>query len=492
MSNLPLSRRISKEFVDAVKPKNLGFFRFKKLDGETVLITNETGKFAYLSTSEFHAFLSGELEDGTKRDELETKGFINPDPAKLADEFAKKHAFLACGPNLHIIVVTLRCNHSCRYCHAAAAPMSAVELDMSIETAKNTLDAIYFTTAPEITIEFQGGEPLVNWEVVKFCIEYAKEKAKKLGKRTKFALISNMSLMTEEKLEYLLENDVGLNTSLDGDEKTHNFNRIYKEGNSYANVAHWINEINQYSIKKYRKKNVISTLLTVTNFTLKNWKACVDGHVELGLPQVFWRPLSPFGFGANAKKTLGYSPEEFVETYEKVLDYLLELRLKKGISLKEGYTSIFLKKILNRTDPNYVDTRSPCGAVIGQVAYNYDGKIYSCDEGRMLGRMGHDQFLVGEVTADARKTYFGMITAPATKAILSASVIEGLPGYEEDAYKPYIGSCPAQNFKAAGTIYANYGTDYKRRIETGILDCIFRKMKDPAIESVFRSWIWEG
>jgi hypothetical protein len=43
-----------------------------------------------------------------------------------------------------------------------------------------------------------------------------------------------------------------------------------------------------------------------------------------------------------------------------------------------------LKKMLTTSDPNYVDTRSPCGAVIGQVAYNFDGKIYSCDEGRMM------------------------------------------------------------------------------------------------------------
>ncbi|MDQ1344058.1 MAG: uncharacterized protein QG650_778 [Patescibacteria group bacterium] len=230
--------------------------------------------------------------------------------------------------------------------------------------------------------------------MVKFSIEYAKEKARKLGKATKFALISNMSLMDKEKLAFLLDNGVGLNTSFDGDEATHNFNRIYKEGNSHANVVRWINEINRFSVENYAKRNVISTLLTVTNFTLKNWKACVDAHVDLRLPQVFWRPLSPFGFGANAKKTLGYSPEEFVETYEKVLDYLIQLRTEKGVSLKEGYTSIFLKKILNRTDPNYVDTRSPCGAVVGQVAYNYDGKIYSCDEGRMLGRMGFEHFLV--------------------------------------------------------------------------------------------------
>ena len=48
-------------------------------------------------------------------------------------------------------------------------------------------------------------------------------------------------------------------------------------------------------------------------------------------------------------------------------------------------------------DPNYLDIRSPCGAGIGQIAYSYDGKIYTCDEGRMLGGMGDDIFCIGNV-----------------------------------------------------------------------------------------------
>ncbi|MDQ1344057.1 MAG: uncharacterized protein QG650_777 [Patescibacteria group bacterium] len=155
MSKALSSSKISKEFVRAIRPNELGFFRFKRLDDETILLTTESGRFAYLSVEAFHGFLSGKLEEGEKRRELEEKGFINPDQAKAANDFAKKHAFLACGPNLHILVVTLRCNHTCRYCHAAAASMDAVELDMTLETAKNAIDAIYFTTAPEITIEFQ-------------------------------------------------------------------------------------------------------------------------------------------------------------------------------------------------------------------------------------------------------------------------------------------------------------------------------------------------
>jgi len=44
-------------------------------------------------------------------------------------------------------------------------------------------------------------------------------------------------------------------------------------------------------------------------------------------------------------------------------------------------------KILTENDPNFLDSRSPCGACIGQVAYNYDGKVYTCDEGRMFARV---------------------------------------------------------------------------------------------------------
>jgi len=54
-----------------------------------------------------------------------------------------------------MIVVTLRCNHTCKYCHAAVAPLTATEFDMSIDTAKKVVDAIFYTNSPSLTIEFQ-------------------------------------------------------------------------------------------------------------------------------------------------------------------------------------------------------------------------------------------------------------------------------------------------------------------------------------------------
>jgi hypothetical protein len=78
------------------------------------------------------------------------------------------------------------------------------------------------------------------------------------------------------------------------------------------------------------------------------------------------------------------------------MEYIIELN-KRGVLFREQLTNIYLAKIFRPKDPNFMDNRSPCGACIGQVAYNYDGKIYSCDEGRMLGRMGDDNFMMAEL-----------------------------------------------------------------------------------------------
>jgi uncharacterized protein len=91
-------------------------------------------------------------------EELDTKLFIKnetyEDRAVLA--YNQKNSFLAYGPTLHMIVTTLRCNHRCRYCHAAVAPMTAKNLDMTRETAEKVVDTIFYTSAQSLTIEFQG------------------------------------------------------------------------------------------------------------------------------------------------------------------------------------------------------------------------------------------------------------------------------------------------------------------------------------------------
>jgi uncharacterized protein len=74
---------------------------------------------------------------------------------KMAGSYLMKNSYIGLGPTLHMIITTLRCNHHCKYCHAAVAPMEAKQYDMSRETADKVLETIFYTNSPTLTIEFQ-------------------------------------------------------------------------------------------------------------------------------------------------------------------------------------------------------------------------------------------------------------------------------------------------------------------------------------------------
>jgi len=469
--------------------KDTWFFRFKKFDVDSYLITNDIAKYSFLTKREFEDFVSGKMKDWNKYNELKEKWFVKTNEYKknMISKFARKNQFLWFGPSLHIIVTTLRCNHHCQYCHAAVAPMTAKEMDMTQDTAKKVVDTIFYTSNPNITIEFQGWEPLVNWEVVKYIIEYAEIKAWHLKKNVVFALVSNLTLMDEEKMEYLLEHNVWLSTSLDGDEEIHNFNRTFKDGNSFEQVTYWIKRINEEYEKKWIKQKIWA-LTTVTKKTLWKYKELIDTYVELWLDGIFLRPLNPYGFAAADLKKLWYTIDEFIEFYEKSMNYILELN-KKGINFREALSSIYLSKILTDKDPNYLDERSPCWACIWQVAYNYDGKIYSCDEWRMLWRMWDDSFLMAEVKKTWKETYDNMINSDTTKIMVQASTLDWLPGYNESVYKPYIWVCPIHSYKTSGNIIPNYAKDHKRYLDEKVLDYLFQNLRIKENKKIFEEWL---
>jgi len=170
------------------------------------------------------------------------------------------------------------------------------------------------------------------------------------------------------------------------------------------------------------------------------------------------------------------------------MDYILEIN-KKGTLFRENLSCVFLAKMLQDTDPNYLDERSPCGACIGQVAYNYDGKVYSCDEGRMFGRMGDDSFLMTELDDDGEQNYTNMMHSDTTKVMVQASTLDGLPGYNEHVYKPYLGVCPIHSYKSTGNIFPKFALDQRVKIDCGVLDYLFEKIQDPENEAVFKKWL---
>lgn len=75
-------------------------------------------------------------------------------------------------------------------------------------------------------------------------------KATALQKNLTFALVTNLSLMDEEKLTWLLDHDVDICTSLDGDKKTHNWQRTWDDGDTFEKVKFWINRITEENEKR--------------------------------------------------------------------------------------------------------------------------------------------------------------------------------------------------------------------------------------------------
>ncbi|HDQ22623.1 MAG TPA: His-Xaa-Ser system radical SAM maturase HxsB [Candidatus Uhrbacteria bacterium] len=477
--------------IEKLDSKSVGFFRFKKLNGD-YLLTNDIGKYAFLSETDFKKFITGKLNRKEKIYQGLKKNLFIKDKnyqAQLIEKYRDKNRFLKFGPSLHIIVVTLRCNHNCVYCHASAGKTDDKSLDMDMATAKKVVDNIFKTPNDAVAIEFQGGEPLLNWPVVKFIVQYAREKNKLEKKNLQIRFVSNLSVMDEEKMNFLLNNEVNICTSLDGDEETHNYNRVYLDGNSFKQAVNWIKKIDKAYKAKYKgkKKNYyrVGALITVTRKTLANYKQVIDTYIKLGFKTIYLRYLNPFGFALNAKDKIWYTPEEYIDFYKNALDYILEKNYQ-GRHFYDFMAVTYLIKILFNKDINNLDMRSPCGAGIGQLAYNYNGDVYTCDEGRMISRMGDEMFKLGNIN---KNNFEQLINNDLCKSICLASCTDGQAGYEDNVYQPYIGICPVYNYSVYNNIFQAPKNNVKYMIDEAIIEYLFIKLKNRKNKDIFTEWV---
>lgn len=127
--------------------------------------------------------------------------------------------------------VTEKCNLRCRYCIYNPSHEEYREFghrDMSWETAKKAIDFLinHSSDAEHVHIGFYGGEPLLNFKLIKQSVEYAKNRFKEIT----FAMTTNAAMVTDEIAEYLLDNDFDIIVSLDGPKEIHDANRITVEG----------------------------------------------------------------------------------------------------------------------------------------------------------------------------------------------------------------------------------------------------------------------
>ncbi len=477
---------ITAEDVLKADVQKIGPFNYRVLKGR-YLLTNDSGRYIELKEDDFKAFLRGEIaQDSPLHADLKERGFLRQwmNFDALAANWAKRNAFLAQSTCLHIVVVTLRCNQKCVYCQVSSVSMKESSADMTLETAAKVVKRIFETPNPSLTIEFQGGEPLVNWPVVKFIVEEAHRLNRTAKKKLMIGLVSNLSLMDKAKLEFLLKHGVTFCTSLDGPAEVHEKNRIWLGGTSHGLTAKWWDKILE---RTKRRRYGIDGLTTITRHSLAHPKEIVNEYLARDARGIYLRPLSPLGFALKTWQVIGYSPEEFLDFYRTAMDYIIEINLKrKNKPFFENMAKQFLTKILRNEEPNNLDVRSPCGAGIGQVAYNYDGGIYTCDEGRMLAKMGDESFRIGEAGSGS---HVETMRHPAVRALITASTLEGQPQCSSCAYKPYDGVCPIYNYVTQDDVYGRMHSNLRCHTHMGVLDYLFERMREPEVKSVFETWV---
>jgi len=456
------------------------FYRTKKTN-DGYFLTTDNGNFMNLTNDEYECLKTKNFENNLRLlNKLVEENilFKDGDYTHLANQKHSKLGYLFQGPSLHIVVLTLRCNLKCVYCHASSMPLKMDGYDLKVKEARKTVDRIFDTKSNTITIEFQGGEPLLNFEMIKFIISYSKAKNEIAKKDLQFALVSNLVYMTNEILEYLIKNNVGICTSIDGPEMIHNKNR-----QEYEKTTTWVKKINQRYSQIKNNEKTINALPTITKNSLQYPTELVDEYLELGLNSVFLRQLNPLGTAKKNSENIFYSAEEYIDFWKTILDYIIG-KNKQGKYFTEYFTKLVLKKIFEDEDPNYCELRNPCGAVTGQLLYNYDGSVFSCDEGRMLG---DEMFKVGTVD----DSYTQIMTNPTTCGIVAASITD-TQYCDKCVYKPYCGICPVINYSTSGSVVSNIANQNRCKILKSQFEYIFDKIQnDSEAKKILLSWLKE-
>lgn len=466
-------------------------FFFKQISLEEFLVVGQGGDFTFLSKEEFDSLLNAEINPPPPEllKLLKTKHlYYNTDKDLsinlLATKLRTRKSCLLDFTSLHMLVLTTRCNCKCNYCHASSSDTKSQNSDMDFNIARSAVDMIFQSPSRDIKIEFQGGEPLLNWEVLKKTVLYVKESIKRNNTgRIGFVICTNLMLIDEDKLKFCKDHNIDISTSLDGPKNLHDLHRKSRSGES---------SYDKFLEKLELTRNILglescNALLTITRDHLKKLRETVDEYIKLGFNGVFLRSINPYGYAIENKDFLEYSIEDFVTAYKDALDYIIELN-KRGCFFVEEYASLLLQRILTPFATGFVDLQSPSGAGIGGVIYDYNGDVYPADEGRMLARMNDKTFLMGNVLSH---TYEELFKGKVINNLVHESCLETLTSCATCVYQLYCGADPIRYYVECGDLRGRRPNSSFCRKNMAIFDYIFSLINkaDEDTLNVFWSWI---
>lgn len=470
------------------RPQTLPF-QFSRFDCDNYLLVNETGEYAFLGNSDFEKFVANELTpESTSYHELKSKHFLNTQHLAetlelITAKYRSRKRFISNFTSLHMLVITLKCCNDCSYCQVSAEGDDAKGFDMSPEVARKVVDYIFKSPSPSIKIEFQGGEPTLNWETIETTVLYAEQVNQKLKKNLDFVLCTNLVKIDTHQLLFLKEHRVHISTSLDGPRDIHDKNRLFRSGGgTYDRFVE-----NLQNARRILGHDQVNALMTTTSDSVNRIDEVIAEYVKLGFGGVFLRSLNPYGLASIQAEHLGYPIELFVENFEKALDSIVQLNLN-GTRFIEFYTNLLLTRILTPFSTGFVDLQSPSGAGISGAIYDHNGDVFPADEARMLARMGDHSFCMGNVFKDSYKSIFG---GNLLREIVSKSCVEIMPYCSSCVYRSYCGADPVRNYSETGDFIGRRPNNDFCKKNKLIFDMLFRKLKrhDPDEMDVFWSWI---
>lgn len=460
-------------------------FLTRRLADDALLAISSSGDYAFLTELEAQQLkIAPDSLPLARRAALQARFFIPATHGRGSAHLLKsrqeaKRSTVSNGPALHIIVPTLQCGHSCQYCQVSRSlsdqghVISMVHLDQAC-------DSIFDSPSKALTVEFQGGDPLLRFDLLKHAIKRIATRNVREARSIRFVIASTLHQLNPEMCAFFRLHDVYLSTSIDGPAFLHNKNRPVPGRDSYERTLAGIELARSVLGSEH-----VSALMTTTRASLAYPEEIVDEYVKLGLQDIFLRPLSSYGFAKRNQARMRYSLSEFSDFYLRALDRIFYWNLQ-GIAIREVYASIILNKMLSTFDSGYVDLQSPTGAGSSVLVYNYDGYVYPSDEARMLTETGEHALRLGVIGT----SLLALSQSPLQNALTQASLVHDTAGCQQCAYNQFCSPNPVDAFAQHGSISAPVlSTEHCQR-HMWLFDTMFLKLKEADAErqALFYRW----
>ena len=341
------------------------------------------------------------------------------------------------------------CNLNCSYCFASQGKYQGDRALMSFETGKRAFDFLVENsgTRRNLEVDFFGGEPLMNFDVVKQLVEYARKIEKEHNKNFRFTLTTNGVLLDDDVIDYLNKEMCNVVLSLDGRKNVHDHFRVDYAGNgSYDKILpKFKNLVEKRGGKDYYMRGTFTH--NNVDFTNDIFHMADLGFKELSMEPVVCPPDDPY---ALTQEDL---PKLF-EQYE-ILAKEMVRRKKKG----DGFT--FYHYMLDLTNGPCIYKRiTGCGSGTEYVAVTPWGDLYPCHQ-----FVGDEKYRLGDI-------YNGITNIEIQDKFRHCNAYSRTECKDCWAKLYCSGGCAANSYHATGDIMGvyEYGCElFKKRIECAVM-----------------------